>query len=185
MVDNYIVKVRKIMGIVLFYGFARYLPKPNCLIKPIGVISKKIRAFCGKLILNKCGENVNICNMSSFSTRVEIGNNSGIGYKAKITGPCTIGDNVIMGPEVYIFTKNHIIDDINIPIKYQGSTEDERVFIGDDCWIGCRSILMPGVKLGKGVVVGAGAVVTKDVPDYAVVGGVPAKVLRYRGEPLV
>ena len=174
-------KGKKLLGLLIFYSFARYLPKPNCVIKPIGYVSKKIRGFCGKLILDKCGKNVNICNLSTFSTRVEIGDNSGIGFKAKITGPCTIGNNVIMGPEIYVFTKNHKIDDISIPIKYQGDTEDKRVYIGDDCWIGCRAIIMPGIKIGKGVVVGAGAVVTKDIPDYAIVGGVPARILKYRG----
>ena len=117
-----------------------------------------------------------------FSTKVEIGSNSSIGYKAKITGQCSIGNNVIMGPEVYIFTKNHKIDNINVPIKYQGDTDDERVYIGDDCRIGCRAIIMPGVYIGKGSVVGAGAVVTKDVPEYAVVGGVPATIIKFLGE---
>lgn len=55
-----------------------------------------------------------------------------------------------------------------------------KVVIGNDVWIGMRSIIMPGVKIGNGVVIGAGAVVTKDIPDYAVVGGVPAKIIRFR-----
>ena len=55
-----------------------------------------------------------------------------------------------------------------------------KVVIGNDVWIGMRSIIMPGVKIGNGVVIGSGAVVTKDIPDYAVVGGVPAKIIRFR-----
>ena len=55
-----------------------------------------------------------------------------------------------------------------------------KVTIGNDVWIGMRSIIMPGVKIGNGAVIGAGAIVTKDVPDYAIVGGVPAKVIKYR-----
>jgi acetyltransferase-like isoleucine patch superfamily enzyme len=54
------------------------------------------------------------------------------------------------------------------------------VFIGNDVWIGCRAIIMAGVTIGDGAVIGSGAVVTKDVPPYAVVGGVPAKVIKYR-----
>ncbi len=87
-----------------------------------------------------------------------------------------------MGPEVCIFTMNHRTDRVDIPIKYQGNTEEREVFIGDDCWIGCRAMLLPGVKLGRGVVVGAGAVVSKDVPDYSVVVGNPARVVKTRGQ---
>lgn len=54
------------------------------------------------------------------------------------------------------------------------------VVIGNDVWIGMRVIIMPGVTIGNGVVIGAGAVVTKDVPDYAVVGGVPARIIKFR-----
>ena len=55
-----------------------------------------------------------------------------------------------------------------------------KVTIGNDVWIGMRSIIMPGVKIGNGAVIGAGAIVTKNVPDYAIVGGVPAKIIKYR-----
>ena len=68
----------------------------------------------------------------------------------------------------------------NIPMMEQGSTEPAPVVIGDDVWIGRRAIIMPGVRIGNGCVIGAGAVVTKDVPPYCVVGGVPAKIIKKR-----
>ena len=94
-------------------------------------------------------------------------------------GPLKIGENVMMGPEVTILTHTHNIERTDIPMRQQGTIVKE-VIIGNDVWIGMRSIIMPGVKIGNGAVIGAGAVVTKDVPDNAIVGGVPSKIIRYR-----
>lgn len=90
-----------------------------------------------------------------------------------------IGKNVMMGPDVTILTHTHNIERTDIPMGQQGMRISE-VVIGNDVWIGMRVIIMPGVKIGNGVVIGAGAVVTKDVPDFAIVGGVPAKVIKFR-----
>ncbi len=62
----------------------------------------------------------------------------------------------------------------------QGVKSCEPVIIGDDVWIGTRVIILPGKKIGTGAILGAGAVITKDVPDYAIVGGNPAKIIKYR-----
>lgn len=96
-----------------------------------------------------------------------------------VHGPLKIGDNVMMGPDVTILSQTHIIERTDIPMGKQGMRE-AIVIIGNDVWIGMRSIIMPGVKIGNGAVIGAGAVVTKDVPDYAIVGGVPARIIKYR-----
>jgi len=79
------------------------------------------------------------------------------------------GDNVMMAPEVIILTLGHRHDNIETPMCRQ---EDyaTKVIIEDDGWIGTRAIILPGVKIGKGAIVGAGAVVTKNVPPYTVVG---------------
>ena len=108
-----------------------------------------------------------------------IGSGSGLGVNCSVHGPLRIGENVMMGPDVTILTHTHNIERTDIPMGHQGSRVSE-VVIGNDVWIGMRAIIMPGVKIGNGVVIGAGAVVTKDVPDYAIVGGVPAKIIRYR-----
>lgn len=86
----------------------------------------------------------------------------------------------MMGPDVIIITGNHEFNRIDIPMRDQGETRPESVVIDDDVWIGTRSIILPGVHIEKGAIIGAGAVVTKDVPEYAVVGGNPAKVIKYR-----
>lgn len=85
----------------------------------------------------------------------------------------------MMGPDVTILTHTHNIERTDIPMGQQGMRVAE-VVIGNDVWIGMRSIIMPGVCIGNGVVIGAGAVVTKDVPDFAIVGGVPARIIKYR-----
>lgn len=85
----------------------------------------------------------------------------------------------MMGPDVSILTHTHNIERTDIPMGQQGMRVFE-VIIGNDVWIGMRVIIMPGVKVGNGAVIGAGTVVTKDVPDYAIVGGVPARIIKFR-----
>lgn len=112
-----------------------------------------------------------------------IGENVGIAANAFIAmrGKVEIGDNTIFGPGVSIHAENHNFEKLDIPIKLQGATR-KGVKIGQDCWIGSKAIILDGVNIGNHVIVAAGAVVNKDVPDYAIVGGVPAKVIKMRNE---
>ena len=132
------------------------------------------------MMLSKCGEKINIEKGATFSTRCTIGNGSGIGINAKL-GVVHIGDNVLMGPECVILTRNHGFQAKDSLISEQGYTEEKPVYIGNDVWIGHRVIILPGVHIADGTVIGAGAVVTKDTLPYSVVGGNPAKVLKMRG----
>lgn len=86
----------------------------------------------------------------------------------------------MMAPECVILTRNHAFDRTDIPMGEQGVQQEKPVIIGNDVWLGQRVIILPGVHIGNGVIVGAGAVVTKDVPDYAVVAGNPARIIKYR-----
>lgn len=170
-------KIKKGIGLVYYSCFARYLPTSYGL---FGFIGKPARAFAGKLLLNKCGKDVNIERKAVFSHRCELGNRSGIGVRAHLYGKVIIGDDVMMAPDCVIYTRNHVFSDLSVPMNRQGSTEEEPVTIGDDVWIGGGCIILPGVLIGSHSVVAAGSVVTKDVPEWAVVGGNPAKVLKYR-----
>ena len=114
--------------------------------------------------------------------RISIGNNSGIGINAFIQGPSSIGDYVLMGPDVQIYTRNHKYDRVDIPMYNQGESEIKKVNIGNDVWIGSRAIILPGVTIGDGAIIGAGSIVTKNVEPYAIVGGNPAKVIKYRNK---
>lgn len=170
-------KLKILVGYFLYYTIARHLPVSFA---KVNFFAKQIRMSCAKLLLEKCGNNVNIEKGAIFSTKVNIGNNSGIGIRAAIHGPCTIGNDVMMGPDCVIYVRNHCYDRTDIPMWQQGFYNDEPVTIGNDVWIGGRVTILPGVKIGNGAVIGANAVVTKDVPDYAIVGGNPARILKMR-----
>lgn len=110
-----------------------------------------------------------------------IGNRVGISQNCfiAIRGSISIGDYTIIGPNVSIFSENHIFEDVEIPIVDQGEKRND-VTIGKNVWIGTRATILSGVSIGEGAIIAAGSVVTKDVPAYALVGGVPAKVIRMR-----
>ncbi|KEO73634.1 acyltransferase [Anditalea andensis] len=112
---------------------------------------------------------------------LKIGNNSNIGAYAYIgcSGYIDIGDNVMMSPRVSIYSENHNFEDIAFPMIEQGVTRSF-VKIENDCWIASNSIILAGVTVGKGSIVAAGSVVTKDVPPFSIVGGNPAKIIKYR-----
>ena len=109
-----------------------------------------------------------------------MGDYSQLGINCKVENDLVMGDYVLMGPDVVIYSSMHAYEDLNTPIMMQGAKKIEPVIIGSDVWIGLRAVIMPGVKIGDHVIIGSGAVVTHDIPDYAVVGGVPARVIRFR-----
>jgi maltose O-acetyltransferase len=172
----------RIICLMIYYGLARHLPQ----YLPNGQECRRFRGSLCKYIFKKVGKNVNVKRGAFFGSgkNIIIGDNSDIGLKAYIAGidgggGLIIGDNVMMAPEVTILTLSHNCSDINMPINLQGD-HPSNVTIMDDVWIGYRAIILPGVNIGKGSVIGAGAVVTKDVPEFSVMGGVPAKLIRRR-----
>ncbi len=114
-----------------------------------------------------------------------IGDNVGIAANAFIAmrGRIEIGSNTIFGPNVSIHAENHNFSDVDKPIKLQGATR-KGVKIGEDCWIGSKAVILDGVTIGSHSIIAAGAVVTRDVPDYSIVGGVPAKIIKMRKEEM-
>lgn len=167
------------MGALLYYSIAQHLPVSY---SSIQLGQTALRRFCGKLMLASCGKKVNIEKGAVFSAKVSLGDYSGIGVNANLCGTCTIGSYVMMGPNVTVIARNHKHDDLQQPMMFQGFEEEKPVVIGDDVWIGERVMIMPGVHIGNGCIIAAGSVVTHDVPDYAIVGGVPAKVIKMRNE---
>lgn len=113
--------------------------------------------------------------------KLTIGKNVGIAANAFISmrGPVTIGDDTIFGPNVAIHAENHNFNDVKVPIRLQGATR-KGVTIGNDCWIGSNVKILDGVTIGNGCIIAAGAVVNKDIPDYSIAGGIPAKIIKER-----
>lgn len=116
-----------------------------------------------------------------YKNRMVIGDDVWIGQQCFFhsAGGITIGDGVGIGPGVRILTSTHTDPGIERPIM-DGAIEFAPVVVGDGCDLGVGATLLPGVTLGRGVQVGAGAVVAEDAPDYSVIAGVPARVLRMR-----
>ena len=112
---------------------------------------------------------------------IKLGENSFLSYDCCIldVAPVTIGRNFMAAPGVNIYTATHPVDCIERRQYEMGKA----VTIGNDVWLGGRSVICPGVNIGNGVVVGAGSVVTKDVPDYVVVAGNPARIIRRLEKP--
>lgn len=146
---------------------------------PGGRFYKAVRYILAKRMLKKCGEKVTIENQCYIGSgrNIELGDYSGIGQRCYLQGNITIGKYVMMAPEVVILTENHKFNDTSKPMKFQGNQKEEAVVIEDDVWIGTRVIILPGVRIGKGSIIGAGSIVTKDVEPYSIVAGNPAELI--------
>jgi len=114
---------------------------------------------------------------------IRIGRNVGIGEFAHLggAGGLEIGDDCIIGPYFSCHPENHRFPEIKELIRLQG-TERKGIRIGRNCWIGAKVSILDGVRIGENSIIAAGAVVTKSMPANAVIGGVPAKVIRLREE---
>lgn len=133
-----------------------------------------------KKLLGKTGKNITI----EPSFKVDYGYNIYVGENFYSNYDCTIldvsevriGDNCMIAPGVHIYTATHPLDPTE---RNSGKELAKPIKIGDNVWIGGRAVINPGVKVGNNVVVGSGSVVTKDVPDNVVIGGNPARILKY------
>jgi acetyltransferase-like isoleucine patch superfamily enzyme len=156
----------------------------------LGIIPGKtgnfFRGFCYGLIFQKFrGKGISIGQSTHiwFPWNMEIGSHSHIGRNTQIScikaGDLIIGDNVMISPYVMITATSHNFAAREIPMQLQGLSS-AKVVIEDDVWVGGKSIILPGVTIGGGSIVAAGSIVTKNVPPFAIVGGNPAKVIKYR-----
>lgn len=170
--------IMKIAAYLLFYGVARFLPLSHEY-GIVGGISHKFRRALCRILIDKAAPVFGVEKGARFGwgdnlimkDHANLGENCRIGGRGKVV----VGRHVMMGPDVVIITQDHKI----MPEGFDGFNVKD-VEIGDYAWIGIRVIILKGVRIGKYSVIGAGAVVTRDIPDYAVAAGSPARVIRMR-----
>jgi acetyltransferase-like isoleucine patch superfamily enzyme len=144
---------------------------------PTAYVAAEAAIFTTRLVL---GEQSWIAGHALVRGDVSFGAHCTVNPYAMISGKVTCGDGVRIASHVSLVGFNHGYDDPDTPI-YKQKHETLGIAIEDDVWIGANAVVVDGVTIGRGAVIAAGAVVSKDVPPMAIVGGVPAKVLRYRG----
>ena len=157
-------------------------------LRPRWLYDKILSLFYRKALL-KCGNNVSLrpssCDIKGLQN-ISIGNNVSIPKGATIYSTdalLKIKDNVIFGPKPTIITGDHRIDVIGIPIISSHNKlpeNDADITIEEDVWTGSNVIILKGVTIGRGSVVAAGSVVNKSCPPYSIIGGIPAKIIKYR-----
>jgi acetyltransferase-like isoleucine patch superfamily enzyme len=137
------------------------------------------------LFFAKCGKGVTIRQFVTYDIpeRLTLGDNVSLNEYVWINavGGVEIGNLVRIAPYTCIVSFNHEFKDPNVPIKFQ-EKKLAKVVIEDDVWLGAHVTVTAGVRIGKGSVIGAGSVVTQDIPSYSIAVGVPARVIEKRGE---
>jgi maltose O-acetyltransferase len=174
---KFIARIPKLRTIlyVWFLSWPEY-PKP---------LMSSLRAVYWQMRMKEVGDGARI----SHRVTIKGETNISIGKNVHVTNNCildgrgglSIGDDTMVGFETLIVTGTHNYEQADILIRMQGAYRSP-VAIGKDVWLGARTIILPGVTIGDGAVVAAGAVVTRDIPPYAIAGGVPARVIGKRGE---
>lgn len=174
------VKRNGIMSVVvhlieIYLGaFFRIFPGPEGLV---------LRGLLYRCIFKSCGPDLLIYPSVYiiFSRRIKVGRRLAVNINTYFDGRggITIGDNVLIGPNCVIASCEHSFGDPHVPICRQ-PVKYAPIVIGNDVWIGANVFIKCGVTIADGCVIAAGSVVTKDVPAYAIVGGVPAKVIKFR-----
>lgn len=149
--------------------------------RPYSLFFPKVRQWLVKNYLKKCGIELRVKKGAEISPNSIVGDFSELGTNSIIQANVTIGNHVIMGPDIKIYSRNHKFERLDTPIQKQGKNYYETK-IGDDVWIGANVIITAGSEIGDHVIIAAGSVVTKNIPKYAIVGGVPAKIIKYRND---
>lgn len=150
------------------YGSTHY----SNFISPLSFVSNKKRKFLGKRLVFR--------SFGSINGDFRCGNDVRFGYGCHLYGSIEMGSYIMVSANCLLSGGGHGTRMGDGPMIFQKCPARQKIVIEDDIWIGGNSVILPGVRIKRGAVVGAGSVVTKDVPENAVVGGNPARILKYR-----
>jgi len=150
-------------------------------------VMKRIRAWHYRGLLAGAGDNLRVAAGFKITdpNNLVVGDNCYLGEDAQLYAwgeRITLGNNVLVAAGVRMITRKHGFADPGVPMSEQGYTHAP-ITIEDDVWIGFQALILPGVTIGRGSIIGANAVVTKDVAPYSIMGGVPARLIRRRRPP--
>jgi maltose O-acetyltransferase len=171
--------VKRTLYLLAYYGFARYLPDTSF---PGGELATKLRGFLCAGFIGSAGTPFYVRSGTFLADGryLHVGNSVSIGPGCRIYG-AQLGDCVIVGPGCVFFKENRGADDLDKPVGAHDTTPINVPVVEDWAWVGERAIVLQGRRIGRGAIVGAGAVVTRDVEPFTVVGGNPARVIGHRG----
>ncbi len=174
--------VGRALATAAYLGFARALPWSP---RPGGQLAKAVRGWLGARMLDECGVDVNIEHGAWFGSGrgIRLGDRSAIGMDALVIGPLTVGKDVMMGPRCILLASSHDSDSVDQAMNSQGFKADQPIVVEDDVWLGAGVVVLPGRRIGRGSIIGAGSVVAHDVPPYSVAAGNPARVVKDRRGP--
>jgi maltose O-acetyltransferase len=170
--------VQRRLALFFYYAFAQHLPDLGF---PGGLLSTRLRAALCKQFAASAGESIHIRPgvYLADGRHLHMADRVGIGPGCRIYG-ARLGYGVVVGPNSVFFKENRGADDLTKPVGFHTTTPINLPVVEDHAWVGERVLVLQGRRIGRGAIVGAGAVVTRDVPPYAIVGGNPARIIGRR-----
>lgn len=175
-------KIIKAICYIGYYFFAYHLPENQWV---GGSLWNALRVFFARPMLRECGKDIHIDRHVNFGKgdSLTLKDHSGLGAYSKLIGDITLERWAATSFDIFITAYGRKMDRTDIHILYQGKVPDEPVILGEGTVLFASVIILPGVHTGEGCVIGAAAVVTRDVPPYCVVAGNPARVVKWRKPP--
>lgn len=172
-------KIVRVFCLALYYYFLRYLPGRNA---PGGYWFTKMRSTVCQRLFKKCGKDFNVYRRAHFGKgdKISIGDRSDIGQNSFLVGTVNIGNDVGMAFDVFISTMNREFTNTDRTILADGCRPEKPVTIHDDVAIFARSAILAGVTIGSHTVIGFGSVITRDIPEWSIVAGNPARIVKFR-----